>query len=262
MKLKTQAEDWLSVLLWGAEKLLWPTWPKRFESYEWWQYKQRMRHHVRHLEQRRLLAREHRAGRVVYRLTELGRLTAMGGADPPRRWQRPWDGRWRMILFDLPVSHKRLRMRLWRWLRENDFGYLQNSVWIHPDPVEKITEALRDFRDDVESFTVMEARCCRGYSDQAVVLGAWDFEEINRRHRAYLEIATADLERLTRGTLRPAELTLWLHRERSAWADALALDPLLPRVLHPPGYLGEKAWQARRAALSAITARVATVPLR
>jgi phenylacetic acid degradation operon negative regulatory protein len=262
MRFKAQAEDWLSVLLWGAEKLMFPTWSKLFESYEWWEYKQRMRHHVRHLEQRRLLSRENRAGQIVYRLTETGRLTAMGGVDPPRRWRRAWDGRWRMILFDLPVSHKRVRMRLWRWLRDNDFGYLQDSVWIHPDPVEKVTAALRDFRDDVESFTLMEARCYRGHSNEAIVLGGWDFEEINRRYRLHLEIASVERARLLRDQLHPAGLTQWLNRERIAWAHALALDPLLPRVLHPPGYLGDRAWQARRAALREVAARLASAQLR
>jgi phenylacetic acid degradation operon negative regulatory protein len=251
MKLKTTAEDWLLAMLWGADKLLCPSWSKLFEPYDWWEYKRGLRHHVRHLEERQLVKREKRAGQIVHRVTELGRLRALGGRDPQQQWQRRWDGQWRLILFDLPVSQKTIRLRLWRWLIDNGFGYLQQSVWVHPDPVEEVTDALKSFRDDVECFTIMEARCYKGYSDKAVVEAAWDFDEINRRYRACMEVATVTLSELRKRQPTPAARLRWLSRERASWQYAVSADPLLPRALWPSGYLGEKAWRARSKALTA-----------
>lgn len=250
MNLKVQAEDWLMVLLWGAEKLMTPTLRSLFEPFEAWEYRHRFRRQFRQLEQRQMVKRERRAGQIIYRLTERGRLVALGGRDPNAHWQRPWDGQWRMILFDLPVGCQAVRVQLLRWLRQNGFGYLQNSVWIHPHPLTKLSAALREFRDDVESLTVMESHCCAGYSNAAIVQGAWDFPEINRRYQAYLSIATTDLRRLCARQPAASALATWLHRERTAWKHALSLDPLLPSELLPSDYLGRRAWQARQVAFA------------
>jgi len=243
--MKPKSEELLNVLFWAADKLMRPTLRNWLESSEAWECRYDLRNRLAYLEQRQLLQREKRAEGIVYRLTELGRLAALGGRDPQARWARPWDGQWRMVIFDLPVHCGRLRQRLLRWLRQNGFGYLQDSVWIHPDPLAEVAVALEDFRDDVEALTVMEARCGAGYSNEAVVRGAWNFKEINKRYEAYLAWLGQSKGKLWSRLARPAEVIAWLQRERAAWMHALLPDPLLPRPVWPAGYLGEEAWQAR-----------------
>jgi DNA-binding transcriptional regulator PaaX len=41
------------------------------------------------------------------------------------------------------------------------------------------------------------------------------------------------------------KLFLWGRIEKQLWADCMESDPLLPRELWPPSYLGEKAWNER-----------------
>ena len=237
---KWTAEDVLLLLVFGLEQMTSRSLPRLTESYEAWEYRNRLRYHFRRLEAQQLIKREEGAEGMVYRLTDVGQLAVAGGRHPEQCWNRPWDGRWRMVLFDLPAQQHKVRQRLWRWLRANHFGYLQNSVWIHPDPVPEVVAALGSFRDDVESFTVMEATCVAGAPDSSVVNGAWDFDELNQRYHAYLG-AVKQPQGRTRGTRHA-----WLQQERLAWWHAVSLDPLLPRPLWPKGYLGGKAWQTRR----------------
>jgi phenylacetic acid degradation operon negative regulatory protein len=246
MKARSVAEEVLVMLLWAGDKLTRPTLANLTESWEAWEWRTGVRRQLPRMEHRQLVAREQHGTDLVYRLTQLGRLAALGGQDVVARWERPWDGRWRQVLFDLPAGISRTRVRLWRWLRENGFGYLQQSVWIHPDPVAAVLEALRDFHDDVESFILMEAQCCAGYTNDAVVNGAWDFAEINKRYASYIRTATISERELTRLRAAPATLAGWLRVERSAWQHALALDPLLPRTLLPADYRGREAWEVRR----------------
>jgi phenylacetic acid degradation operon negative regulatory protein len=245
MSAKSVLEDWLLAMLWGAEQLMVASSKSFDEPFEGWARRHGLHGRLARMERRKLVRREKRAGKLIFTLTQQGRLAALGGQDALSRWSRPWDGQWRQLLFDLPQHQQKTRMRLWRWLRQNGFGYLQQSVWICPDPVAEISAALDDFRDDVESLIVMEARCCRGYKNEAVVCGAWDFEEINRRHEGYLATATLSASERKRLATSPAELGAWLRRERIAWQHAMAIDPLLPRVLWPKSYRGEAAWQAR-----------------
>jgi phenylacetic acid degradation operon negative regulatory protein len=60
----------------------------------------------------------------------------VAGRDPEQCWERQWDGQWRIVLFDVPLQKNTQRRRLWRYLRDKGFGYLQNSVWVTPDPLQ------------------------------------------------------------------------------------------------------------------------------
>jgi DNA-binding transcriptional regulator PaaX len=144
----------------------------------------------------------------------------------------------------LPVKQQKLRQQLLRWFRQNGFGYLQNSVWITPDRLTELTAALDEFRDDVESLTVVESRCHAGYSDAALVSGAWDFEEINGRYATHLSQANGELQRRLPAAGGVAELRTRMRQERIAWTTAVGIDPLLPQALLPDGYRGRQAWEA------------------
>ena len=60
--------------------------------------------------------------------------------------ERParWDGKWRIVIFDVPEKMKRAREALREKLRELGFKELQKSVFIHPfeckDEIDFVTE--------------------------------------------------------------------------------------------------------------------------
>jgi phenylacetic acid degradation operon negative regulatory protein len=246
----SKADDWLALLLCGADLLLNPSPAKILENYESWDYRRGLGRHLRRLQQRQLLQSSWRSEGRTFQLTNRGRLHALGGRDPVDLWQRPWDGQWRMLLFDLPTRRQATRVKLIRWLRQHQFGYLQHSVWIHPDPVPPLREMLIEWAGDAETVTVMEATCAPGYSDAAIVGGAWDFEEINRRYEGYVHVAAKAPQIQRRPGGSPARLGGWLRQERAAWLHAVSLDPLLPEALLPPGYLGQRAAGVRQEALA------------
>lgn len=254
--MKPMLEDWLLALSWGLDVLSRPTFERVMGPCETWEDRNRFYNQLQYLARQGLMQRERHAEKLVFRLTESGRLAALGGRDPEARWGRNWDGKWRMILFDLPTSRQTVRQQLLRWLRQNGFGYLQNSVWIHTDPLTDLAKALDDFRDDVESLTIIDAQCCAGYSNAAIVRGAWDFDEINKRYAAYLDRFGRRLPSLAGQPSGFARASQWLRSERIAWTHAFSLDPLLPRVLWPRGYQGEAAWQLRRRILPALAAQM------
>jgi phenylacetic acid degradation operon negative regulatory protein len=246
MGAKSVLDDILITLLWAGDMLTCRNMDRLTESFETWERRQGLHRQLQSMARRAVIQRETVAGNLVYSLTETGRLAALGGRDAAVRWSRPWDGKWRQLLFDLPVTHKKARIRLWRWLRQNDFGYLQQSAWIHPDPLTDITNALRGFHKDVETAIVMEAQCAGGYADESVVCGAWAFDEINSRYENYLTNFRPSAS-ATRKLVQSAEdLGNWLRREKIAWRHAQALDPLLPEPLWPRNYRGKIAWDQRR----------------
>ena len=244
--MQPKTEELLNLLLWSADRLFRPTFRNLTDSYEGWVYRNGFSRQVHELEKRHLLeSARSKSGQRLYRLTEEGRLRALGGRDPAAAWTRSWDGKWRLALFDVPTEQHVQRNRLRRYLRARGFGCLQGSVWVTPHPMELERDALAGERVDVKSLLLMEARPCSGEQDCEIVAGAWDFKEINRRYARHLEILDKrPVERLDERVAARA-LQRWAAEERESWHFALHVDPLLPKKLLPETYLGCQAWQRR-----------------
>lgn len=58
-----------------------------------------------------------------------------------------WDGRWRVVIFDIKESRKYIRVRLRQTLAQIGFVRLQNSVWIYPYDCEDLVSLIKaDFK--------------------------------------------------------------------------------------------------------------------
>jgi DNA-binding transcriptional regulator PaaX len=244
--LHPKTEEFLYFLLWSAEGLIRPSFRNLNDSFENWAYRNGFLRRIAELERQMFLERKS-AGRDarICRLTARGRLHALGGRDPQAQWGRPWDGCWRLVLFDVPMTQNTHRDRLRRYLREKGFGYLQNSVWITPDPLAEEAQLLRGAKIDVESIILLNARPCAGETDAEIVTGAWDFDRINGLYARHLKVLKEKPVAKLDNENHLTALRQWAERERMAWQEAVRADPLLPAQLLPQAYLGRQAWQRR-----------------
>lgn len=238
------------MLMWAGEMMFHPTWSNATSgSFEAWAYRNGYLRRIQRLEQEKWLERSGatRSDRI-YRLTESGRLQALGGRDPEACWSRRWDGYWRMIVYDVPEVRKKERDTLRYYLRGRHFGCLQGSVWITPHPVDREKDILGGGDIDVSSLVVLESRPCAGESSAQLVRAAWDFEGLRALHDRYLRV----LQRMPEGvadTRSTGEFLAWWREERASWIAVARADPMLPEVLWPVGYAGRKVWQRRRTAM-------------
>ena len=169
--------------------------------------------------------------------------------DPNAQWSRKWDGRWRIVVFDVPIGNDRRRQQLRRRLREQWFGCLQGSVWITPDPFNQpdlIGAAKRRVNRCSLSKRNSSSEGRRKSSNAHGISG----ESIPGTSSIWML-----LERKPEGRIknRAAGRTLsrWAEEEWLAWLEAVRCDPLLPHSLLPSNYLGEEAWHRRIQALRA-----------
>jgi len=104
-----------------------------------------LRRAQRRLIERRLLSSD--GSRL--RLTSEGErlLTILRISGKQQKRPRRWDHKWRLVIFDIPESLKRVRNRLRQELSSYGFMKLQDSVWIYPYPCEGLISLLKaDFR--------------------------------------------------------------------------------------------------------------------
>ena len=90
---------------------------------------------------------------------QVARLTAKGEKitsilDKPNvvlKKPRRWDGKWRVIIFDIKERRRGTRDRLRRTLERLDFKHLQHSVWVYPYDCEDLIILLKaDFKIGIE----------------------------------------------------------------------------------------------------------------
>lgn len=249
--MKPRTEQLLYHLLFFAEQLSRPSYRNVGNSFESWAYRNGLLRRIQELERLEYIERNRsRATARIYRLTEKGRLHALGGHDPELRWNRRWDGKWRVLLFDLPRRDSTARKRLHHALKLEGFGVLQGSVWICPDPLSPALTSLCGGGDDLKTLISLEGLPGAGETKARIVRQAWDFDLIRDRYQAQRELLQALPTAPVRTEAQAQRLLEWGEKERAAWQRLMALDPLLPRVLHPPRYPGPSVWKQRTATLA------------
>ena len=222
------------------------------ESYEGWAYRNGYMRQLALLERDKFLERTGLGpDRRIYRLTEKGRLQAIGGRDPEQCWARKWDGQWRLVIFDVPLKEGKTRHALRNYLRKRHFGCLQMSVWVTPDPVVEEKKILGGIAPKVRSLAFFESRLCGGETNEQIVRAAWDFEAINEAYADYLAILAKRPEEGVDVSAPIDSSGSWITDERESWIRTVSRDPLLPASLLPSDYLGRKAWLERKKALGA-----------
>lgn len=101
------------------------------------------------LKRRQLIKMEEIEGRTVITLTEKGKGKRLTCNLDSLTIQQPavWDGKWRLLIFDIPELKRGGRDRFRSKLKNMKFLQFQKSVWIYPYPCEKeidfLAEALR-----------------------------------------------------------------------------------------------------------------------
>ena len=70
------------------------------------------------------------------RLTKKGKAKLVQYNIDQLKVEKPqkWDGKWRVVIFDIPVTKDQSRELLRRKMKQLGFYKLQNSVFVHPYP--------------------------------------------------------------------------------------------------------------------------------
>lgn len=252
--MKARTELLLYRMGWLAEMLLRPTWRTLDASFESWAYGSGLLRQIQRLESQAYLEsrRDLQTGERLIRLTAKGVATCRAGVDPETSWGRAWDGKWRMVIFDIPELNRPLRARLRKRLASDKFGCLQQSVWISPAPFGNLLEELHGADVDGGSLTLMEGVPVAGETPADLVGIAWDFQTIGKAWnalRAHLESA-ADPSLVS----NPMLVATWITEERRRVQHCNRIDPFLPATLLPKDYPGRKIWKLRGKILAKLAA--------
>ncbi len=116
---------------------------KRFNKYQ----KKQLSSTFYKLKKKNLLNIEKRGRQIHISLTEQGRKKAgwlqIDYLEIPR--PKKWDGKWRLVIFDIAEIKKSFREAFRGKLIDIGFKPLQRSIWLHPFDCEAEIQILREF---------------------------------------------------------------------------------------------------------------------
>ncbi len=161
-------------------------------------------------------------GEVYYQITAKGEK-AIDGYLKPLKQLGKWDGRWRLVMFDIPESERDVRDRLRRALTNLGLGILQASVWISPndikDEVKEIANKL-NLGSKIKFFEVTRNKTL----DKTIIEKSWNLPDLADNFRLF----NLQAERVLKNIQKDPNARFSAKKYIFAYALLLQKDPKLP----------------------------------
>lgn len=199
---------------------------------------------------------------VYLRLTSAGREKVVRDF-PLLLWvERPWDKRWRIVIFDIAEIDRNAREALRDKLRQLGLGMLQESVWVTPhDVAVDLREFLESNDLDEEAF-VLEVSAVLAGDQEQLVRKVWNLDALEELYQdivddvaklkdMYVASDGRTLQHTDRKNQKLMEKVMTkekfleaIGRIRRQYLEVLLSDPCLPKELLPKDWPAAKARRA------------------
>ncbi|HEY8700236.1 MAG TPA: PaaX family transcriptional regulator C-terminal domain-containing protein [Arthrobacter sp.] len=185
----------------------------------------------------------HRIGReTVYSLTpHMLEILNEGRERIFRHREEGWQGRWTMVIYQVPESERAVREQLRKRLAWHGFGQLSPSTWLAPHnlfdearelaaeyPLAKV-DVLWCGTDDLQQDRDLAARC-------------WDLEHLGADYRQFIHTYTAMNDEAANASKDGRTALIERMRIIGDFRRFPFRDPLLPQELQPADWPSSEAY--------------------
>lgn len=176
-------------------------------------------------------------GQPFYRLTSRGWNKLRENIPIFKLAQKRWDGRWRIVIFDIKEKTRLLREGLRRKLLSLGFGRWQRSVYISPHPIEEeMNQYLQSHKLFPYAICLVVHKTGLG-DDRALADFVWKLDELNDKYEEFIDDCGRLKVTVKTGNLDESKIgELWIN-----YRELISKDPCLPAELLPNGWLAERA---------------------
>lgn len=178
--------------------------------------------------------RDRKTNTTKYEITPEGQATVTRTLDHVQiADDASWDGRWLVVLFNIPERQRKYRDILRNRLASVGFGRVQNSLWATARDVRFELDGLLDLPQLKGAVTVLRPTLDAADIQELVEAFEWDWKALNKGYQQFIAAADRFLEK------KPDSLGARLLVYR--YAKLLVSDPKLPSEYEPKGYLRQDA---------------------
>lgn len=151
-----------------------------------------------------------------------------------------WDKQWRLVIFDIPETKRKLRDSFRSFLKSEGFGQLKSSVWLSPwDKKELVKRFARRQRVEDQIIQIETGEIKDSYQITLLTRQSWNWSMIEKEHRQFLDVATRQL-----GQLKKNQDQSRFNAKKLVfqYAEILKQDPLLPSSIAPNANLSHRTY--------------------
>lgn len=169
---------------------------------------------------------------VLYQMSASGKSKFYRNFPLTKLRESPWDGQWRIVIYDLPVKMNYKRDRLRVKLLELGFGCYQKSVYVTPlDVIAELKEYL-DSQELTDLIVIFEASRTFGEGTKLLAERLWSLNSLNKEYFVFedrLKIFTS------KGRPKCEYGELWKE-----FSTILLKDPFVPNEFLPDNWVGDR----------------------
>jgi len=145
-----------------------------------------------------------------------------------------WDGRWRVISYEIPEVKREIRDRLRRQMQGWGLGPWHRSFWLTPHPIIENLRLLIGGKEEERYFQAFEADHVFG-SREILVEKVWEKTRLDGKYR--------ELFRKWHEVLSGQDDKILKFKKIIAdYVDILKIDPGLPKELIGESWIGFEGW--------------------
>lgn len=198
------------------------------------------------LEKDGLLKKRRKETKIFLHLTEKGKKIVRKHRKSGKYSHRNWDGRWRVVIFDVPEKRAQARTYLRNYLKALGFGMVQRSTWITPYDFGRLIDHFSTKMKISDCIYHMTVTQFRGWKDLKLSQTFWPIKTINSEYQNLIKIYSDRLNRIQRkkdnNNLSSPDLgKRFLSSLLWDYQSIAARDPQLPVQLLPPEWSQKNA---------------------
>jgi len=169
-----------------------------------------------------------------YRLTEKGFAELCLEFPFFRFLKEKWDGKWRIISYEIPEKKREIRDRLRREMQGWGLGPWHRSFWLTPHPILDVLKELVSQKEEEKLIQAFEADHTFG-DRQILIEKVWGKSNLDKSYRELFkkwhEILSSSDEKLDK-----------FKKVISEYIGILRQDPGLPKELIGDSWIGFEGW--------------------
>ncbi|TSC52000.1 MAG: phenylacetic acid degradation operon negative regulatory protein [Parcubacteria group bacterium LiPW_39] len=122
--------------------------------------RKRTKQYIGYLVKKKYIKRARKNGKIEYKITEKGkgRITKYELNEIRLSKNKNWDGKWRIVTFDIPEKYKQARDAVTQKLKKIGMFQLQKSVFVYPFECKKEIDFVSDYFGVYDHILYLEAK--------------------------------------------------------------------------------------------------------
>ena len=172
--------------------------------------------------------------RMTYHLTNRGFAELSLEFSFFRYLKEKWDGKWRIISYEIPEKKREIRDRLRREMQGWGLGPWHRSFWLTPHPILPTLKALTSQKEEEKYIQAFEADHTFG-EREFLIEKVWGKSILDKSYRELFkkwhEILSSQDEKIDK-----------LKKVIGEYINLLRQDPGLPKELVNEGWIGFEGW--------------------